>query len=78
VGSPWDHSASAGGGDLARQAGIDDIGRDQHGGGSGLFDNPSVDDASDTQVDQDAAGFDDSTDFGGSDFGGGDFGGTDV
>src|SRR5437899_2413445 len=38
-GSPWDNS---GGGDLGRQAGVDDIGRDQHGGGSGsgsgLFD----------------------------------------
>ena len=30
-GSPWD----GGGGDLARQAGIDDIGRDPHAGGSG-------------------------------------------
>ncbi len=70
LGSPWDRS---GGGDLAHQAGIDDIGRDQHGAGSGLLDNPSVDDASDVQADQDVAGFDDNTDFGG-----GDFGGTDV
>ena len=77
AGSPWEHSGG-GGGDLGRQAGIDDIGRDQHGGGSGLFDNPAVDDASDTQVDQDVGDFDDSTDAGGSDFGGGDFGGTDV
>jgi hypothetical protein len=70
-GSPWDNS---GGGDLARQAGIDDIGRAPHadgggsGGSSGLFDSGTADDAPD--ADQDAA-FDDS----GSDFGGGDFGG---
>jgi hypothetical protein len=64
-GSPWDNS---GGGDLARQAGIDDIGRDPHAGaggsGFGLFDSGAADDASD--ADQDVA-FDDS----GSDFGGG-------
>jgi hypothetical protein len=72
-GSPWDHS---GGGDLARQSGIDDIGRDPHAGGGdsglGLFDSGAADDAS--GADQDVA-FDDS----GSDFGGGgDFGGSDA
>jgi uncharacterized protein len=71
-GSPWDNGA---GGDLARQAGIDDIGRDQHpgGGGSGfgLLDNSSADDAQD--VDQDVALDDSGSDFGGgSDLGGGD------
>jgi uncharacterized protein len=72
VGSPWDNS---GGGDLAHQAGIDDIGRAPHadGGGSsglGLFDSTNADDAPD--ADQ---AFDDS----GSDFGGGgDFGGSDA
>jgi hypothetical protein len=71
-GSPWGNSA---GGDLARQAGIDDIGRDTHGGsgggsGLGLFDNTADDD----QADHDVAAFDDS----GSDFGGGDFGGSDA
>lgn len=71
-GSPWDNS---GGGDLARQAGIDDIGRDPHSGGGGssglgLFDSGAADDAS--EADQ---AFDDS----GSDFGGGgDFGGGDA
>jgi hypothetical protein len=74
-GSPWDGSA---GGDLARQAGIDDIGRDTHtgGGGSGfgLFDDASAADGADAQADQDLSAFDDS----GSDFGGGDFGSSDV
>jgi hypothetical protein len=73
LGSPWDGGA---GGDLARQAGIDDIGRSPHAGdsgsGLGLFDSSAADDAADT--DQDVA-FDDS----GSDFdGGGDFGSSDV
>jgi uncharacterized protein len=74
VGSPWDNSTS---GDLGRQAGVDDIGRDQHGGdaggsGSGLFD--ASDERADNQSDQDVGGFDDSDDSG-SDFGGGgDFG----
>jgi hypothetical protein len=72
-GSPWD---MGGGGDLARQAGIDDIGRDQHPGGGdgsgfGLLDNATEADAADVQGDQDVAGFDDSD----SDFAGGDFGG---
>jgi uncharacterized protein len=79
LGSPWDNGA---GGDLARQAGIDDIGRDsgrdQHaagGGGSGLFDSGAADDGADAPADQDVAAFDDS----GSDFGGGgDFGGSDA
>ena len=74
-GSPWDNST---GGDLARQAGIDDIGRDAHtgGGGSGfgLFGDTAADDGTDAQADQDLTAFDDS----GSDFGGGDFGGSDA
>ena len=74
-GSPWDGSA---GGDLARQAGIDDIGRDTHAGGGGsdfgLFDDTSAADGTDVQADQDLTAFDDS----GSDFGGGDFGSSDT
>ncbi len=74
-GSPWDGGA---GGDLARQAGIDDIGRDTHtgGGGSGfgLLDDTSAADGADAQADQDLTAFDDS----GSDFGGSDFGSSDV
>jgi uncharacterized protein len=70
--SPWEHG---GGGDLSRQAGIDDIGHDHQ---TGLFDNPSAADASDDQPDQDLAFDDNSGDSGGGDFGGGDFGGTDV
>jgi hypothetical protein len=73
-GSPWNNSA---GGDLSRQAGVDDIGRDQHGGGgggSGLFDSTAADDQTPDQADQDIAGFDDSR----SDFGGGDFGSNDA
>jgi hypothetical protein len=74
-GSPWDNSG--GGGDLAHQAGIDDIGRAPHadGGGSsglGLFDSGTADDAPD--ADPDAAFDDSSSDFGG----GGDFGGSDA
>ena len=77
LGSPWDNS---GGGDLSRQAGIDDIGRAPHadGGSSGssglgLFDSSSnADDAPDA----DQAFDDSSNDFGSGDFGGGgDFGG---
>jgi len=77
LGSPWDNNA---GGDLARQAGVDDVGRDSHGsgGGSGLFDSTAADkgtDVPDDQADQDVAAFDDS----GSDFGGGDdFGSSDA
>ncbi len=73
-GSPWDNSA---GGDLARQAGIDDIGRDSHTGGGagfGLFDDTSA--ADDVQADQDLSAFDDSGSD--SDFGGGDFGNSEV
>jgi hypothetical protein len=70
LGTPWDNNA--GGGDLARQAGIDDIGRDQSGGqgsssGFGLFGNPTDTDAADDPADQDVGGFDDSA----SDSGGG-------
>jgi hypothetical protein len=73
VGSPWDSGA---GGDLSRQAGINDIGRDQHAGAggdsrAGLFDNSPDADAPDPQDDQDVGSFDDS----GSDFAGGDLGG---
>jgi hypothetical protein len=58
--SPWGNDAS--GGDLSREAGLNDIGR---GGDNraGLFDDNT-----------DVASLDDS-DFGGGDFGGGDFGG---
>ena len=68
--SPWDN---AGGGDLARQAGIDDIGSAAQDGGRGgsswgLLDNSPDDSAADQQADEDFGGFDDS----GSDFGGGD------
>jgi hypothetical protein len=67
--SPWD---TGGGGNLAREAGIDDIGRDPNAR-SGLFD-ASDDDA----AGQDSGDFaDNSGDFGG-DLGGGDFGGSDV
>jgi hypothetical protein len=67
--SPWDN---AGGGDLARQAGINDIGSatpDSGRGGSGwgLFDNSSDDSGADQQADRDLGNFDDSGDFGGSD-----------
>jgi hypothetical protein len=78
--SPWD---SGTGGDLSRQAGVGDIGRDQHGGdggGSGLFDSSAADHRAPDQADQpdqddiqDVADVDDS----GSDFGGGDSGGSD-
>jgi hypothetical protein len=64
-GSPWDN----GGGDLAHQAGTDDIGRAPHG--AGLFDSTAADD----QASQDVADLDDS----GGDFGGGgDFGSGDA
>jgi uncharacterized protein len=76
-GSPRDNS---GGGDLARQAGVDDIGRDQHGAGgsgsgSGLFDSTAADEGD--QADQEVAAIDDDS---GSDFGGddGDFGNSDA
>ena len=75
-GSPWDNS---GGGDLSRQAGADDIGRDQHQGGggrSGLLGDGAADHGTDAPPDQDvqdAGDFDDD----GGDFGGGDFGGDD-
>jgi hypothetical protein len=78
-GSPWDNS---GGGDLARQAGADDIGRDQHqggGGGSGLLDDGAADHGTDAPPDQDVQDVQDAGDFDddGGDFGGGDFGGDD-
>jgi len=75
-GSPWDSGA---GGDLSRQAGVNDIGGDQHAGGGasglGQFDNTADATAADDQADQDVASYDDS----GGDFdGGGDFGGSDA
>ena len=62
LGSPWDNS---GGGDLARQAGIDDIGRGagcrwRRQPGLGLFDSGNSDDAPDA----DRAFDDSSNDFG--------------
>jgi hypothetical protein len=85
-GSPWDGGNS--GGDLARQGGIDDIGRDHHdrgdqqssffdndsGRGDASYDNDAQDDASYDQADQDVADYDNSGDFDG----GGDFGGSDA
>jgi uncharacterized protein len=76
-GSPWDNGS---GGDLARQAGVNDIGHDPQGqgggGGSGFYDNAGADDGAPDQADQDVGAFDDSgSDFGG---GGGDFGGSDA
>ena len=79
-GSPWDNS---GGGDLARQAGADDIGRDQHQGGggrSGLLDDGAADHGTDAPPDEDVQDVQDAADIdddGGGDFGGGDFGGDD-
>jgi uncharacterized protein len=66
--SPW----GTGGGELAREAGINDIGRDPNagGGGFGLFDSNDGDTA-----DPGSDFADNSGDFG-SDFGGGDFGGS--
>jgi hypothetical protein len=72
-GSPW---GNAGGGDLARQAGIDDIGRDGGGGQAnqshGLFDTASNQSAEADYADDDIADadFDDGFDLGGD--GGGD------
>jgi len=63
--SPWD---TGGGGNLAREAGIDDIGRDPNARSS-LFD-ANEDDA----AGQDSGDFADNS----GDFGGGDFGGSDV
>jgi hypothetical protein len=79
-GSPWDSST---GGDLSRQAGVNDIGHDSHGGdggSSGLLDSSTADhgapDQADQadQADQDVGDFDD----GGGDFGGGDSGSSDC
>jgi uncharacterized protein len=72
--SPWE---SGDGGNLARDAGLDDIGRDPNAR-SGLLDT-SADDA----ADESSADFADNSgdfdgDFGGGDLGGGDFGGSDV
>jgi hypothetical protein len=76
TGSPWDNT---GGGDLGRQAGIDDIGRQPQDGGTGLFDSADADDGT-VDPDQDAGAFDDSgSDLAGGDFGGGgDFGNSDA
>jgi len=74
LGSPWGN----GGGDLARQAGIDDIGRNPSAAnkGFGLFDN-APDESDNDQIAQDPGGFDDNSDFGSGDFGG-DSGGGDF
>ena len=77
-GSPWDGGNS--GGDLARQGGIDDIGKSHPDGGDAqsFFENdPGNSDASYDQADQydqpdQDADFDNSGDFGGGDFGGSD------
>lgn len=76
TGSPWDNT---GGGDLGRQAGVDDIGHHPQDGGSGLFDSAAADDGT-VDPDQDAGAFDDSgSDFAGGDSGGGgDFGSSDA
>ena len=66
-GSPWD--TTGGGGDLGRDAGVNDIGHHQQDS-AGLFDNAAADDGA-VDPDQDAEPFDDS----GSDFAGGDSGG---
>jgi hypothetical protein len=70
--SPWSDS---GGGDLARQAGIGDIGTAGHGdrggsSGAGLFGDRGGDAQTDEPTDPEAEDFDDSGDFAG-DFGGG-------
>ncbi len=83
--SPWDSGAGGGSSDLAREAGIDNIGRGGEGaaggggGGFGLFDSGNDSDT-DVAPDQDATDYaDNSGDVdGGGDFGGGDFGGTDA
>jgi hypothetical protein len=76
--SPW--SGGNEGGDLARQAGLEDMGRapgsrggDDGNSRAGLFDTASRDPA----VDDDAGNYEDDVAFGGDggDFGGGDFGG---
>jgi hypothetical protein len=87
--SPWD-SGSGNPGDLARQAGIDDVSgaahrghgneqayADDSGGRQGFFDDSgSGQDASYDQADQDDQGDQDAADFDNSgDFGGGDFSG---
>jgi hypothetical protein len=73
-GSPWD--TTGGGGDLGRDAGVNDIGRHQQDS-AGSFDNAAADDGA-VDPDQDAGSFDDSgSDFAGGD-GGGDFGSSDA
>jgi hypothetical protein len=71
AGSPWGGSSS--GGDLSRDAGLNDIGGgDGHGGASqqaGLFDASPGDDR-DLQLDNDNGDFDVGGDFGGGDGGG--------
>jgi hypothetical protein len=67
-GSPW---ANAGGGDLARQAGLDDIGRSPAGGesegrGFGLLD-PAAHDATEDEDDDIDTDFDDGFDLGDGD-----------
>jgi hypothetical protein len=67
-GSPWGGSGSASGGNLAREAGLDDIGRsggrDEAGGGRGfgLFDSPAGDTGSDEDYQDDDAPFEEMDD----------------
>jgi hypothetical protein len=75
AGSPWD---TTGGGDLARQAGTDDIGRHQQGDGAGSFDSAAADDGTADPGQDAGASDDDASDFAGGDFGGDDSGGGDF
>jgi hypothetical protein len=71
-------SDSSASGDLGREAGVDDVGRDQHAGadsGSGLFDHGTDTDTADNQADQDADDQADQDDVGSFDDSGSDFGG---
>ena len=59
--SPW--SSESAGGDLSRQAGLDDIGRTSDTRGSGLFDESAADDRAYDSDDMDDAGFSDDGSF---------------
>ncbi len=77
--APWG-GGNAANSDLARDAGLNDIGSAGGGGadhrGFGLFDTASNDSNADDDNDTDDSADNDS-DFGGNDFGGDDFGGSD-
>jgi hypothetical protein len=83
AGSPWSSGSSAGGGDLARQAGVDDIGRSSSGGnndggagrGHGLLN--SNDDLANDELAHDDLANDDLAENDGQDMDGGDLGGDD-